>query len=42
MPLYLQISKDGCILHLSEYHGDCSPGLRCELNVGSSMLSSSS
>jgi uncharacterized glyoxalase superfamily protein PhnB len=26
MPLYLQISKDGCILHLSEHHGDCSPG----------------
>ncbi|NEQ30788.1 MAG: VOC family protein [Leptolyngbya sp. SIO4C5] len=26
LPLYLQISKDGCILHLSEHHGDCSPG----------------
>ena len=26
MPLYLQISKGGCILHLSEHHGDCSPG----------------
>lgn len=26
MPLYLQISKDGCVLHLSEHHGDCSPG----------------
>ncbi len=26
MPLYLQISKDNCILHLTEHHGDCSPG----------------
>ena len=22
----MQISKDGCIIHLSEHHGDCSPG----------------
>lgn len=26
LPLYLQISKGGCVLHLSEHHGDCSPG----------------
>ncbi|SFU86032.1 Uncharacterized conserved protein PhnB, glyoxalase superfamily [Polaromonas sp. YR568] len=26
MPPYLQISKGGCVLHLSEHHGDCSPG----------------
>jgi uncharacterized glyoxalase superfamily protein PhnB len=26
LPLYLQVSKDGCVLHLSEHHGDCSPG----------------
>lgn len=26
MPLYLQVSKGGCILHLSGHHGDCSPG----------------
>lgn len=26
MPLYMQISKDGCVLHLSEHHGDCCPG----------------
>ena len=25
-PLYIGISKDGCILHLTEHHGDCSPG----------------
>ncbi|HMF40425.1 MAG TPA: glyoxalase superfamily protein [Polyangia bacterium] len=34
MPLYLQVSKDGCVLHLSEHHGDCSPGaaVRIETN----------
>jgi uncharacterized glyoxalase superfamily protein PhnB len=26
LPLYMQVSKDGCVLHLSEHHGDCSPG----------------
>lgn len=26
LPLYMQVSKDGCILHLSEHHGDCCPG----------------
>jgi hypothetical protein len=26
LPLYMQISKDDCILHLSEHYGDCSPG----------------
>lgn len=26
MPLYMQVSKGGCILHLSGHHGDCSPG----------------
>jgi uncharacterized glyoxalase superfamily protein PhnB len=26
LPLYMQISKDGCIIHLSEHHGDSSPG----------------
>ena len=26
LPLYLQISRGGCVLHLSEHHGDCSPG----------------
>jgi len=25
-PLYLQLSRDGCVLHLSEHHGDASPG----------------
>lgn len=26
LPLYLQVSRDGCVIHLSEHHGDCSPG----------------
>jgi uncharacterized glyoxalase superfamily protein PhnB len=26
MPLYVQISREGCIIHLSEHHGDASPG----------------
>jgi hypothetical protein len=25
-PLYLQISRGGCVIHLSEHHGDVSPG----------------
>lgn len=34
MPLYMQISRDSCVIHLSEHHGDASPGsalrIRCE------------
>lgn len=25
-PLYMQVSKDGCVIHLSEHYGDASPG----------------
>lgn len=25
-PLYLQLSRDACIIHLSEHHGDACPG----------------
>jgi uncharacterized glyoxalase superfamily protein PhnB len=25
-PLYMQVSKDGCVVHLSEHHGDACPG----------------
>ena len=25
-PLYMQVSKDNCVLHLSEHHGDGMPG----------------
>lgn len=35
LPLYMQISRGGCILHLSEHHGDGSPGaaLRIETDA---------
>jgi len=26
MPLYMQVSLDGISIHLSEHHGDCTPG----------------
>ena len=25
-PLYMQVSRDACVLHLSEHYGDCTPG----------------
>ncbi len=25
-PIYQSVSLSGCVLHLSEHHGDCSPG----------------
>ena len=25
-PLYMQVSKGDCVIHLSEHHGDASPG----------------
>jgi catechol 2,3-dioxygenase-like lactoylglutathione lyase family enzyme len=32
-PLYMQISKDGIILHLSEHYGDCIPGARIRIEI---------
>ncbi|WP_425618571.1 glyoxalase superfamily protein [Anatilimnocola sp. NA78] len=32
-PIYLQISRAGCVLHLSEHHGDCCPGSTVFLRV---------
>lgn len=26
LPLYMQVSRGGCVLHLSGHHGDASPG----------------
>ena len=26
LPLYMGLSKDDCVIHLSEHHGDCAPG----------------
>lgn len=33
-PLYMQVSRDGLTLHLSEHHGDCSPGARVFIRTG--------
>lgn len=33
-PVYMQISMETCIIHLSEHHGDCCPGTRIMINVG--------
>ncbi len=32
-PLYMQISKDQLILHLSEHYGDCSPGSAIRISI---------
>jgi len=34
MPLYMGIARDGCTLHLSEHHGDASPGASMRIEVG--------
>jgi catechol 2,3-dioxygenase-like lactoylglutathione lyase family enzyme len=33
LPLYLQVSRAGCVLHLSEHHGDASPGSALRIAV---------
>ena len=33
LPLYMQVSKDGCVLHITEHHGDCSPGSAMRIQV---------
>ena len=33
MPLYLGIARDACELHLSEHHGDTTPGTRIRVLV---------
>ncbi|SEF89234.1 hypothetical protein SAMN04488130_103306 [Flavobacterium urumqiense] len=30
-PIYLQISLDGIVIHLTEHHGDCSPAARIHI-----------
>lgn len=32
-PLYMQISKGNCVFHLSEHHGDSSPGASLRIGV---------
>lgn len=34
LPVYMQISKDACVIHLSEHHGDCSPGAALRIATG--------
>ena len=33
LPLYCQISRNGIVLHLSEHHGDCSPGAALRIQM---------
>jgi catechol 2,3-dioxygenase-like lactoylglutathione lyase family enzyme len=33
LPLFMQVSMDGAILHLTEHHGDCSPGARIRIEM---------
>jgi uncharacterized glyoxalase superfamily protein PhnB len=32
-PLYMQVSRDGCVLQLSEHYGDASPGAAVRIEV---------
>lgn len=33
LPLYMQVSKNACILHISEHYGDCSPGAALRIQI---------
>lgn len=33
LPLYMQVSRGGCLLHLSEHHGDACPGSTVFLRI---------
>lgn len=33
LPLYMQLSRGACVLHLSEHHGDCCPGAAMRIRV---------
>ena len=39
-PLYMQVSRDNILLHLSEHHGDCSPGAKVYIKYAGADLSS--
>lgn len=32
-PIYMQVSRDGIVLHLSEHHGDCTPGSKAYITI---------
>ena len=38
LPLYMQISKYGCVLHLSEHYGDATPGASVFLRVTGKLM----
>jgi catechol 2,3-dioxygenase-like lactoylglutathione lyase family enzyme len=33
LPLYMQVSRSGCLLHLSQHHGDGSPNARVRIDT---------
>jgi hypothetical protein len=33
LPLYMQVSKDQCVLHLSGHFGDCCPGAHLRIEI---------
>ena len=33
LPLYMGVSREGCTLHLSEHHGDGTPGTRLRIET---------
>jgi catechol 2,3-dioxygenase-like lactoylglutathione lyase family enzyme len=33
LPLYMQVSRDGVVFHISEHHGDGSPGAHVRVNI---------
>jgi hypothetical protein len=33
LPLYCQVTREGCSLHLSEHHGDATPGSALRIEV---------
>ena len=35
LPLYAQVSLGGCVIHLSEHHGDSSPGAALRIRTDS-------
>lgn len=34
LPLYMQLSRDSMVLHVTEHHGDASPGSALRVDVG--------
>ena len=34
LPLYMQLSRDGTLLHVTEHHGDATPGSALRVDVG--------